>query len=139
MRLKPLFAAATLLLASAGASAQTTSVFNLTSGSFAFPYTFSLTGPATVTGDTNSSGISWVGVTLSNPAALFSASDANPDDGFSFSGLSAGNYTLTFQGSGTGGFGGYYTVTAVPEPGTVALMLAGLGLVGFVGARRRQR
>ncbi|MGN6827764.1 FxDxF family PEP-CTERM protein [Paucibacter sp. M5-1] len=30
------------------------------------------------------------------------------------------------------------TVTAVPEPGTYAMLLAGLGLVGFV-ARRRQR
>lgn len=39
----------------------------------------------------------------------------------------AGSYTLTSQ------------VTPVPEPGTYALMLAGLAAVGFIGARRRSR
>lgn len=31
-----------------------------------------------------------------------------------------------------------YNLQAVPEPGAVAMMLAGLGAVGFVGRRRRQ-
>jgi hypothetical protein len=30
-------------------------------------------------------------------------------------------------------------LAAVPEPATVALWLAGLGVTGFVGRRRRQR
>lgn len=35
--------------------------------------------------------------------------------------------------------GGSMTLTAVPEPGTYAMMLAGLGLMGFVASRRKQR
>jgi hypothetical protein len=139
MKLK-LLAAAAALVASAGASAQTTSVFDLTSGTFANAYTFTLSSMLSdVTGDTNSSGVSWFGVLLQSPTVPYTALDTNPDDGFSFKGLSAGTYALTFLGSGTGGYGGFYTVTAVPEPETYAMMLAGLGAIGFVAARRRNR
>ena len=139
MKLK-LLAAAAALVASAGASAQTTSVFDLTSGTFANAYTFTLSSMLSdVTGDTNSSGVSWFGVLLQSPTVPYTALDTNPDDGFSFTGLSAGTYALTFLGSGTGGYGGYFTVTAVPEPETYAMMLAGLGAIGFVAARRRNR
>lgn len=128
------------LLASTASFASTTSIFDLTSGNFSIPYSFTVTGPATVTGDTNSSGIVWSGVKLEAPSVPYSALDANPDDGFSFSGLTAGNYTLTFIGTGTGGYGGYYTITdapaAVPEPGTLALLLCGLGLLSMTGRRR---
>jgi hypothetical protein len=81
------------------ASAQTTSVFNLTNGSFANAYKFSVTGPSVVTGDTNSVGITWFGALLQAPALSYTALDTNPDDGFSFSGLSAGTYSLTFLGT----------------------------------------
>ena len=60
----------------------------------------------------------------------------------------AGAHTLTFVGSGdatSGSYTGSLTVTAVsdpvttvPEPETYALMLAGLGAVGFLARRRRQ-
>lgn len=49
--------------------------------------------------------------------------------------------TLTFRAIGTsdsyGGSLDNVSVTAVPEPETYALMLAGLGLVGFMARRRR--
>lgn len=55
--------------------------------------------------------------------------------------LAAGTYYFAVQGKGTGTTGGKYLlgadVTPVPEPETLAMMLAGLGAVGFL-ARRRQ-
>ena len=85
MNMKLLVAAA-FLVASAGANAstQTSPVFNLTSGAFANAYTFTVAGPSSVVGDTNSSGISWFGVLLQSPLVPYTALDTNPDDGFSF-------------------------------------------------------
>ncbi len=133
--------AAAALVVSAGASAQTTPVFDLTSGSFASAYSFTVAGPSTVVGDTGSSGISWFGVLLQAPGVPYTALDTNPDDGFSFSGLTAGTYALTFLGSGAGGYGGYYTVTTtpVPEPETYAMFLAGLGALGLMASRRNKQ
>ncbi len=55
----------------------------------------------------------------------------------------AGVYTLNLTGNATGTSGGMYSVAlnvenvaAVPEPETYALMLAGLGLVGFASRRK---
>ena len=58
--------------------------------------------------------------------------------------LTAGaSYYYTVTGTANGGVGGAYSFIAsaspIPEPGTYALMLAGIGVVGFMAFRRRDR
>lgn len=55
--------------------------------------------------------------------------------------LDAGSYILSISGVASAYSTGYTlnTVTAVPEPSTIALMLGGLGMVGFMAARRRKQ
>lgn len=53
-----------------------------------------------------------------------------------------GNYYFEVTGDGVGTSGGRFAytasaVSAVPEPESYALLLAGLGVVGFVASRRR--
>lgn len=50
------------------------------------------------------------------------------------------NMYLHVQGIGTEGYSAKYTpiVTPVPEPETYAMLLAGLGLIGFAARRRKQ-
>jgi hypothetical protein len=57
--------------------------------------------------------------------------------------LLAGAYDLVLMGAGITGssasYGGNIVATAVPEPGRYAMMLAGLGAIALVVARRRRR
>lgn len=57
--------------------------------------------------------------------------------------LSANNYYIKVNGVSTGSMGssynGYITVTAVPEPETFAMLLAGLGLMGSIAMRRNKK
>ena len=67
--------------------------------------------------------------------------------GFNFSNVAAGSYLVkasgTLGGNGevhdTAFISANYTVTSVPEPETYAMMLAGLGAVGFIAFRRRRQ
>lgn len=47
--------------------------------------------------------------------------------------------TFTFGADNTGAYNLVYTPTAVPEPGTYALLIAGLGAIGMVARRRAAR
>lgn len=52
------------------------------------------------------------------------------------------NYTVTVMGkllsSAATSYSGSVSVSAVPEPETVAMLLAGLGMIGFAGHRRNK-
>ncbi|MET0517488.1 MAG: FxDxF family PEP-CTERM protein [Burkholderiaceae bacterium] len=86
-------------------------------------------------------------LTFSNVAVGSLSGDADPSvAGFSFSHVGAGTYVIKASGllsgpgqiQGTGFVGASYSVSAVPEPESYALLLGGLGVVGLLAYRRRQ-
>jgi len=59
---------------------------------------------------------------------------------FTTTALSSGEHFVTLQGISGGATaytGGIFNVSAVPEPETYAMFLAGLGLMGVIAKRRR--
>lgn len=59
-----------------------------------------------------------------------------------FNNVATGTYAYVVTGFASGTDGGSYTISstisAVPEPSAWALMVAGLGMIGFISHRRRQ-
>ncbi|MDT7835944.1 FxDxF family PEP-CTERM protein [Aquabacterium sp. OR-4] len=148
MKLKSIVAAATLVLAGTSSFAATMPLGTLTedasliggsgTGLFTLNYSFSLASLSDVLG-----GISSFTPNVSTAATISDGSvtwtDGNAADGFSFAGLAAGSYTLTISAFSAvkAPIGGYISASPVPEPETYAMMLAGLGAVGFLASRRR--
>ncbi len=78
------------------------------------------------------------------PAAIgsFAFSGVTGSISHPFGALDAGDYHYQVKGDADGVTGGSYAltsaVTAVPEPEIYALLLAGLGVVGFLAKRRKR-
>ena len=109
------------------------SVFNSFVATFDYPGVFGLTSFSTslyTGGGTFVAG----GVPSGTPPVAISQIAVSP--------LGAGSYDLRVSGT-VETFGGSYfggiTVTPIPEPETYAMMLAGLGFIGFVASRRKRR
>jgi hypothetical protein len=87
------------------------------------------------------SGYDITSVFFGSTQILPSASTPTFDNYVIFSGaLAAGNYSFTVNGtpkSAGASFSGTIEVTPVPEPESLALAVAGLGVAGFVARRRK--
>ncbi len=160
MKFKPavLALAATLLSGAAMATTVEPTFVSATGGSFtdAVIGTFTLDQTSNVTGSViAATSVSWNGLTLPLQSVSFSFAGISGKtdldtsaNGFSYANLAAGTYQLLASGtlSGVGALNGAAIVgaqfsttlvaTPAPEPATYALMLAGIGALGFLARRR---
>lgn len=119
-------------------------------GTFTDVYTFTVVSPVFANGSVTtavnvSQNIDFSAMVLTGPGnATYSFTKllGDPVEVWSLSTttLAAGAYTLTLTGLNSpsgASYGGNFAVTPVPEPESLALLLGGLGVVGFVARRRR--
>lgn len=124
-------------------------------GSFADEIDFQIAAPSSVDASANAISLRLRGVTVNTISNLYVqvwnnthpfgtvnyANFAGDDTTVSFSLPAAGQYHLDITGIGMVPTNSAYSValvaTPVPEPETYALMLAGIGAIGFVARRRK--
>lgn len=109
---------------------------------FSNDYFFSLTGLSDVIGSVGAinNTVTFTDI-LINGISVGALTPTTSGFGFSVADLDIGSYTLTVKGNAAPGFSGYVGsiyAQPVPEPESIAMMLAGLGVVGAVAARRRK-
>jgi len=95
--------------------------------------------------------VSLSSLSLSGGGLSGAVTDTTPYE-FTFQNLVAGTYSLVVNGSVSGSSGGFLpsgyggtlvtlrsVAAPVPEPETIAMMAMGLGVVGFMARRRKQK
>lgn len=111
----------------------------LVGGAFSDGFYFTLTDTSTVSGSVAEffGDLSFSAVSLDGAGALLSPTTTGYS--FSFANLAAGEYQLTVTGSAVGfsSYAGSLLAQPVSEPQSLAMLLAGLGVMGAVAARRR--
>lgn len=125
--------------------------FGRSLSSFSDYYTFEVDGSSGVVGGTleldlgSLYNVNVKSVSLSGGSLSGSLTDYDPSNGFTFSNLLAGTYTMQVAGSVPGAFGGAYVgalhaiASPAPEPEVFAMAALGLLGVGFAARRRKSR
>ena len=157
MKLNSLIAASAIALCGFGASADT--IYGAHSGSPSFTDlsigTIHIAGLSNLVGSFSAAdSVTFNPFTFTLQAVTFSSGTVGSltdldvsAAGFSFQNVAAGDYLVKASGTLSGGatlpnvafISANYTVTAVPEPESYAMLLAGLGLMGAIARRRNNK